>query len=74
MINPKSVVPQEYHLFFSIFSKKNSDTLFSHWKYNDKIYLEKEQKPVHALLYKISLKKLDTIKWYLDSQLIIRFI
>ena len=28
--DPKNVVPQEYHNFLNIFSKKNSDSFFSH--------------------------------------------
>ena len=40
--NPKSVVPQEYHDFLDVFSKKNSDTLPPYQKYDHKIHLEEE--------------------------------
>ena len=72
--NSKSVVPQEYHDFLDVFSKKNSNTLPPHRKYDHKIYLEKEQKPGHAPLYKMSPEELDAIKRYFDSHLAKRFI
>ncbi len=40
--DPKSVVPQEYHDFLDVFSKKDSDTLPPHRKYDHKIHLEEE--------------------------------
>ncbi len=61
-IDPKSVIPQEYHDFLDVFSKKDSDTLPPHRKYDHKIYLEEEQKPGHAPLYKMSPEELDAIK------------
>ena len=60
--NSTSVVPQEYHDFLDVFSKKDSDTLPPYRKYNHKIHLEKEQKPGYAPLYKMSPKKLDAVK------------
>ena len=60
--NPTIIVLQKYHDFLNLFLKKDSDTLSLYWKYNHKIYLEEEQKPSHALLYKISLKELDIVK------------
>ncbi len=72
--NLKSVVPQEYHDFLDVFSKKDSDTPPSHRKYDHKIHLEEDQKPSHASFYKISLEELDAVKQYLDSHLTKRFI
>ena len=72
--NPKSVVPQEYHDFLDVFSKKDSDTLPPHRKYDHKIHLEEEQKPGHAPLYKMSPEELDAVKRYLDSHLAKGFI
>ena len=72
--NPKSVVPQENHNFLDVFSKKNLDTLPPHRKYDHKIHLKEEQKPGHAPLYKMSPKKLDAIKRYLNSYLAKEFI
>lgn len=48
--NLKSIVSQEFHNFLDIFSKKNSDTLLLHQKYNYKIYSKEKQKPNHKLL------------------------
>ena len=72
--DPKSVVPQEYHNFLDVFSKKDSDTLPPYQKYDHKIHLEEEQKPGHAPLYKMSPEELDAVKRYLDSHLAKGFI
>ena len=76
--NPRTIILAEYHdlldVFLDIFSKKNSDTLPLHQKYNHKIILEKEQKHNYAPLYKILLQELDAVKWYLDLHLAKRFI
>ena len=40
--NPKTVVPEEYHDLLDVFSKKDSDTLPPHRKYDHKIILEEE--------------------------------
>ena len=72
--NLKSVIPQEYHNFLDVFSKKDSDTLLPYRIYDNMILLEEEQKPGHAPLYKMSLEELDTVKWYLDSHQAKRFI
>ena len=72
--NPKTVVPEEYHDLLDVFSKKDSDTLLPHQKYDHKIILEEEQKHGHAPLYKMSLQELDAVKRYLDSHLAKGFI
>ena len=72
--NPTSVIPQKYHDFLDVFSKKDSDTLPPHQKYDHKIHLEEEQKLGHIPLYKISPKELDAVKRYLDSHLAKGFI
>ena len=36
-IDPKTVVPKEYHKFLNVFSKETSDTLLSHSKYDHQI-------------------------------------
>lgn len=65
----KSVILEEYHNFLHVFSKKNSDTLSPHWKYDNKIILEGDQKHGHAPLYKMSLKEFNTVKCYFNSYL-----
>lgn len=42
--NLKSVISEEYYYFLDVFSKKNSNTLLFHQKYNYKIILEEKQK------------------------------
>lgn len=53
--NSKSIVLEEYHNFLDVFSKKNSDILSSHQKYDYKTIFEEEQKYSHALFYKMLL-------------------
>ena len=72
--DPISIVPQEYHNYLNIFSKKNSDSLPLYQKYDHKMYLEEKQKLSHAPLYKMSSKKLDVVKQYLDSYLAKKFL
>ena len=72
--NPRSVVSEEYHDLLDVFSKKDSDTLPPHRKYDHKIILEEQQKPGHAPLYKMSPQELDAVKRYLDSHLAKGFI
>ena len=72
--NPKSVVPKEYHNFRNNFSQKYSKTFLPYQKYDPKIHLEEKQKPSHELLYKMSLKELDTVKLYLGFHLAKGFI
>ncbi len=36
----KSIVPEEYHDLLDVFSKKNSNTLFLHQKYDHKMILK----------------------------------
>ena len=72
--DPRYIVSEEYHNLLNIFSKKNSDILSPHRKYNHKIILEKQNKPAYILLYKISPQELDAIKHYLNSHSAKRFI
>ena len=72
--DPRTVVPAEYHDLLDIFSKKNSDKLPPHQKYDHKIILEEKQKHGHAPLYKMSPQELDAVKYYLNLHLAKRFI
>ena len=49
-----------------MFSKKDSDTLPIHQKYNYQIQLEKEQKYSHSPCYIMFLEKLEKIKYDLE--------
>jgi hypothetical protein len=55
-------VPEVYRDFINIFSKTASDRLPPHRSYDHKIVLEKENTLTYSPLYKISLKKLETLK------------
>ena len=72
--DPKSIIPQEYHNLLDVFSKKDSDTLPLHQKYDHKILLGEEQKSGYLPLNKISPKELDVVKRYLDPYLAKEFI
>ena len=72
--DPRTVVPAEYHNFLDVFSKKNSDTLPPHRKYDHKIILEEKQKHGYAPLYKMSPQELDVVKHYLNLYLAKGFI
>ena len=53
--DPRNVVTKKYHDLLNVFSKKDSDTLPPHQKYDHKIILKEEQKYGHAPLAKMSL-------------------
>lgn len=40
--NPKNIVSKEYHDFLNVFSKKNTDILSLHQKYDHTIVLKKD--------------------------------
>lgn len=61
-IDPKNVVSQQYHNFVNVFSKKDFNTLTSYENYDHKIQLYRKLKSSQALLYKISLNKLDVVE------------
>lgn len=43
-INLENIISKEYHNFVNVLSKKNSNTIFFHQKFDYKIILEKYQK------------------------------
>ena len=65
--NPKTVILEKYYNLLYVFLKKDLDTFFFYQKYDYKIILEKKQKYGYALLYKMLLQELDTVKRYLNS-------
>ena len=72
--DPKSIIPEEYYDLLHVISKKNSDTVPPHQKYDHKNISEEEQKYRHTPLYKMSLGELDVVKCYLNSHLAKGFI
>ena len=68
--DPKTVIPKEYHKFLDIFSKKASDTLLSHLKYNHQIGLLEGYKDYgHSFFSKMSEPKLQFVKKFLEKHL-----
>lgn len=53
---------------------KDSNTFSLYQNCDHNIYLKEKQKSNYVPMYKISPKKLDVVKWYLDSYLAKKFI
>ena len=74
-INPKTMIPEEYHEFLNIFLKEALDTLLPHLKYDHQIrLLEGYRDYGHSLFSKISESKLQFVKKFLEKYLKKRFI
>ena len=74
-IDPKTIISKEYHKFFDVFSKKASDTLLSHSKYDYQIcLLERYRDHGHSFFSKMSESKLQFVKKFLEKHLKKRFI
>ena len=68
--NPKTMIPKEYHKFLDVFSKKASDTLLPHSKYNYQIRLLKGYRNYgNNSLNKMSEPKLQFVKKFLEEYL-----
>ena len=68
--NLKTMIFKEYHKFLDVFSKKASDTLSSHSKYNHQIHLlEKYKDHGYSPFSKISEPKLQFVKKFLEEHL-----
>ena len=66
--DPKTVVPKEYHKFLKVFSKKASDTLLPHSKYDHQIRLfESYRDHGNSSFSKMSEPKLQFVKKFLDK-------
>ena len=69
-INPKTVVPKEFHKFVDVFLKEALDTLSSHSKYDHQIHLLEEYKDHgHSPLSKMLEPKLQFMKKFLEEHL-----
>ena len=69
-MNPKTMVPEEYHKFLNIFSKEASDTLFEHSKYDHRIWFLKSYKNHgNSFLQAMSKPKLQFVKKFLEENL-----
>ena len=70
LTDPKTIVPEEYHKFLDIFSKKASDTLSPHSKYDHQIrLLEGYKDHGHSPFSKMLELKLQFVKKFLKEYL-----
>ena len=72
LTDPKTVVPEEYHDFFDVFSKDISDTLRPYGKYDHKIELLKDKDLSdleHSALRGMSVPQLEFVKKFLEEHL-----
>ena len=74
-MDPKTVVPENYHKFLNVFSKETSDTLSEHSKYDYRIqFLEDYKNYSNSLLQAMSEQKLQFVKKFLEENLKKEFI
>jgi hypothetical protein len=62
-------IPQEYHDFADLFSKKEADKLPSHQRYDHTIPLQPGSTPHFGPIYKLSPVELETLRKYIDENL-----
>jgi len=68
-IDPREKLPQEYHGFLDVFSKKEADKLLPHRLYDHKIQLKEGTEPPFEPLYDISKDKLLVLREHLKENL-----
>jgi hypothetical protein len=64
-----SAIPEEYHEFASVFSKKEADKLPEHRHYDHTIPLQEGTAPPFGPVYPLSKVELDVLKDYIDENL-----
>ena len=62
-------VPEEYHEFVDVFSKKKADTLSPHHSYDLKIELEEGASPSPRYMYSLSPTELEALPIFIDESL-----
>src|SRR5215468_3274390 len=67
-------VPEEYHDFADVFSKKRASTLAEHRPYNLKISIDDGQTPPIGPIYSLSATELQALREFIDENLAIGFI
>jgi len=73
-IDPRTKLPQCYHDYLDVFSKKAADKLPEHRPYDHKIILESGKSPTAGPLYNMSQDELLVLRKYLDDNLTKGFI
>ena len=64
-----SSVPEEYHEFVDVFSRKKADTLPPHRSYDLKIELEEGASPPPGCMYSLSPTELEALRVFIDENL-----
>ena len=73
--DPRTVVPEDYYDFLDVFSRKASDTVAAHSKYNNRIWLLENYKSLgHSLLLRMSQEQCEFVKKFLKDNLKKKFI
>ena len=67
-------IPEEYHDFADVFSKKKADTLAPHRPYDLKIDLEEGTSPPIGPMYSLSQSELGSLREFIDEHIRIGFI
>lgn len=62
-------VPEEYHEYLDVFSKKKADQLPPHWPFDHRITLEDGKTPPFGPIYPLSEKELAALREYLEENL-----
>jgi len=73
-IDPATKLPQQYHDFLDVFSRKEADTLPKHRPYDHRIELEPGKVPPYGPLYGMSQNELQVLRKYLEDNLTKGFI
>ena len=69
-VDPRPLVPEEYHDLIDVFEKQNADKLAPHREDHDfKIELESGKTPSFGPLYGMSREELMVLRKYLDDHL-----
>lgn len=75
LLAKKVIVPEKYLDFLNVFSKKLIVELFEYFNINKyAINLESYKKPPYRLIYSLGLVELETLKTYIETNLINSFI
>ncbi|TKA54567.1 hypothetical protein B0A49_13613 [Cryomyces minteri] len=68
-VDPATKLPEIYHEFLDVFSRKESDKLPGHRDFDHKIPLEEGKEPSFGSLYGMSQDELKVLRKYLDDNL-----
>lgn len=73
-VDPVTILPEQYHDYLDVFSRKNADTLFERRSYDHAINLKKGFQFLNRILYSMSRDEIVELKRYLEENLAKGFI